>query len=252
MPVVVAELHSQMAVVAESLALLGARRDKSPKVVFVMTDGGALPASFSNLVRDLKARDVLSAAVTCGHAFGGDLEAVSVYSGLLAAKHVCDADVIVSSIGPGVVGTSTPFGTTALQQGQTLNAAAALEAAAVAVVRLSFSDERRRHRGLSHHSSTCLATVTLPEVSVPLPRLRRERMQRILAQMRDHSICEKHGVTVVDSEDILRGLREKGLEVTTMGRDSEQDPAFFLACCAAGRFAFDMWEEGISTQDEGG
>ena len=77
MPVIAAELHSMLAPIALAL------QDLRPgiRLVYVMTDGGALPAFFSRAVAALKARGLLSGVVTCGHAFGGDLEAVTVYSG---------------------------------------------------------------------------------------------------------------------------------------------------------------------------
>ena len=54
------------------------------RVAYVMTDGGALPLWFSRTVAAL--RDLLVGTVTVGQAFGGDLEAVTLHSGLLAAR----------------------------------------------------------------------------------------------------------------------------------------------------------------------
>ena len=98
-PVVVAGLHSSLPAV---LAGLGA----GPRVVYVMTDGGALPLWFSRTVAGLRGR--LAGTVTVGQAFGGDLEAVTLHSGLLAAVRVLRADVVVVTQGPGNLGTGTP------------------------------------------------------------------------------------------------------------------------------------------------
>ena len=73
-----------------------------------MTDGGALPAWFSRTLDGL--RDRLAGTVTVGQAFGGDLEATNVHSGLLAARHVLRADVAVVAQGPGNLGTGTRWG----------------------------------------------------------------------------------------------------------------------------------------------
>ena len=59
-------------------------------------------------------------------------------------------------MGPGVVGTGTALGTTALEQAPILDGANALGARSMAVPRISFADPRPRHQGLSHHSLTAL------------------------------------------------------------------------------------------------
>ena len=61
MPVLVGQLHSQVAPAAAGLFLAGKRR-----VAYVMTDAAALPLAFSHLVRDLKAAHLIQATLTCG------------------------------------------------------------------------------------------------------------------------------------------------------------------------------------------
>ena len=75
-----------------------------PRVAYVMTDGGALPAWFSRTVAGLREAGWLAATITTGQSFGGDLEAVTVHSGLLAARHAVGADVAVVAQGPGQPG----------------------------------------------------------------------------------------------------------------------------------------------------
>ncbi|HEX8803395.1 MAG TPA: DUF3866 family protein, partial [Acidimicrobiales bacterium] len=110
LPVVACSLHSQVAVVAAVVRHLR----PSARVAYVMTDGAALPLVLSDLVHALRERGVLDVALTAGHAFGGDLEAVSVPSALALARHVAGADVVVVGMGPGVVGTGSALGTTAV------------------------------------------------------------------------------------------------------------------------------------------
>ena len=86
MPVVAAALHSQVPAVA--VAFKDAR--PSARLAYVMTDGAGLPLALSDLVADLRARELIDATVTCGHAFGGDYEAVSVFSALAVARHVVE------------------------------------------------------------------------------------------------------------------------------------------------------------------
>ncbi len=87
MPVVVADLHSALPAVlagvfdrAERASLGASPRGDPPTVVYVMQDGGALPAWFSRTCAALKDAGWLAATVTTGQAFGGDLETVTVCS----------------------------------------------------------------------------------------------------------------------------------------------------------------------------
>jgi len=50
------------------------------QVAYVMTDGGALPLSFSRLISDLRDKALIDTVITCGHAFGGETsEAINIY-----------------------------------------------------------------------------------------------------------------------------------------------------------------------------
>ena len=55
-------------------------------LAYVMTDGAGLPLAMSDLVVATRAAGLLDATITTGHAFGGDHEAVSVYSALAVAR----------------------------------------------------------------------------------------------------------------------------------------------------------------------
>ncbi len=221
-PVVVGSLHSQVPGVAVTVAHLrpGAR------VAYVMTDGAALPLALSELVAELRGRDLLVGTVTAGHAFGGDLEAVNVPAALALARHRLGADVVVVAMGPGVVGTGTRLGTTALEVAPALDAAAWLGGRPIAVTRVSDVDDRERHRGVSHHTRTALDAARSP-VEVPLP------------PGVDGSGLDvgRHRVTVVEPPDVAALLADHGLRVTTMGRGPEREPRFFAACGAAGTLA---------------
>src|SRR5262249_46401194 len=141
------------------------------RLVYVMTDSAALPIAFSRLAPALREKGLLDATVTCGQAFGGDYEAVNLYSGLAVAQAVAKADMIVVCQGPGHTGTGTPLGFSGIDQGIALNAAVALDGTPIAVARLSFADPRPRHVGISHHTRTVLQRIALGSVLVPIPRL---------------------------------------------------------------------------------
>lgn len=229
MPVVAASLHSQL------LPVVCAIRDARPgtRIVYVMTDGGALEVGLSRTVRGLRELGRLAGTVTVGHALGGDLEAVNVYSGLLAARHVLGAEVAVVGMGPGVVGTGTTYGTTALDLGLTVNAAAALGGRAVACLRASEGDARARHAGLSHHAMTALFRVALVEADAPYPAGH-------LPEPEGDGAARKARFVPVEADGVLEALRiasEEGLEASHMGRGPADDPLFFRAAGAAGYHA---------------
>jgi hypothetical protein len=157
MPVACCGLHSQVPLVAAAAK----HADPDLRVAYVMTDFAALPLSLSELVRMSVSTGLIDSTVTCGQAFGGEHEAVNLHSGLLAARYVVGADIAVVAIGPGVVGTATPFGHGGVVQGEAVNAAGALGGTPVATLRLSFADERSRHRVVSHHTLTALSRIAL-------------------------------------------------------------------------------------------
>ena len=126
-----------------------------------MTDGGALPAAFSRTIATLRDTGWIDTCITVGQAFGGDLEAVTVHTGLLAAHHVTGADLVVVAQGPGNLGTGTRWGFSGVAAGEALNAVATLRGRPVASLRVSGADPRDRHLGISHHSLTAYGRVAL-------------------------------------------------------------------------------------------
>src|SRR3984893_14033054 len=147
-----------------------------------MLDGGALPAWFSRTAAALRVAGWLAATVTVGQAFGGDLEAVTVHTGLLAARHVLGADVAVVAQGPGNLGTGTRWGFSGVACGEAVNAAAVLGGRPVASLRISDADPRQRHRGISHHSLTAYGRVALASADVVVPALDGDLGAQVAAQ----------------------------------------------------------------------
>ena len=233
-PVVCAPLHSMLGPISAGakVASPGAR------VVFVMTDGAALAGAFSRLVMELRDAGLLDGWITCGQAFGGELEASTIWTGLLAAREVLRADVIAVADGPGNLGTGTTWGVSALGSGNSLNAAAALGGRPVPALRMSFADARERHRGVSHHSLTILSKVCLVPTNVPVPALE-DAVERdaIWNALRAAKLEDRHQLVEVGGQPALDELVRRGVEVRSMGRGVADDPAFFLAAGAAGVLA---------------
>src|SRR3954465_8766048 len=240
MPVVVADLHSALpAILIGMLAT-----DPDLKVAYVMTDGGALPAAFSRTLDALAPS--LAGVITVGQAFGGDLEAVTVHTGLLAARHVLGADLAIVTQGPGNLGTGTPWGFSGVAAGEACNAApgpggggiggAGRGGGAIGALRISDADPRTRHRGVSHHSLTAFGRVALGGVTLIAPRgLSSELGGQIEEDLAGQP--ERNPVVWVDTDGLDAALGLSPVPLSTMGRGYPEERAYFLAAAAAGRFA---------------
>jgi hypothetical protein len=243
LPVVVADLHSALPAV-----LAGIRADRpQARVVYLMTDGGALPIAFSRNVATLTESGWLAGTVTVGQAYGGDHEAVTLHSGLLAARHVLGAEVAVVIQGPGNVGTGTPWGYTGVAAGEALNAAGTLGGRGVAALRVSDADPRPRHRGISHHSSTAYGRVCLVAADVPLPRHEPgDELATLVAEQAHRLAAQAQGdlrVREVPVDGLEAALRDVPVRLSTMGRGLDEDHAAFLYSAAAGRYAARLLSE---------
>ncbi len=230
-PVVACELHSMVAAVAAGIRETGG---EGLRIAYVMTDEGCLPLAYSRLVPELREKGFVDSVITCGQAFGGDLEAVSLHSALAAARSCVEADAVVVSMGPGQAGTGTKYGFSGIAQGEAVNAAHSLGGTPIVAPRISFSDSRARHFGVSHHTITVLSRVALVRCLVALPELERDRWQCLSGQLRRHGIHRKHVVLTEDGRPALDRLSRENIRVTSMGRGVNEDPAFFLAAGAAG------------------
>lgn len=230
LPVVTADLHSALPAV-----LVGVHAEAPhARVAYVMTDGGALPAWFSRTLDGLRGR--LAGTVTVGQAFGGDLEAATIHSGLLAARLVLGADVAILTQGPGNLGSGTRWGFSGVAVGEAVNAVGALHGRPVGSLRISATDPRPRHRGVSHHSLTAYGRVALAPADLVVP----DGLEPSLAAAVDAALAPlaaRHRVVRVPVTGLDAALRAAPVPLSTMGRGLDDDPAYFLAAAAAGRHA---------------
>ncbi|MEW9529582.1 DUF3866 family protein [Microbispora sp. NPDC049125] len=233
MPVVIADLHSALTPIL--CGLYASASGPRPRVAYVMTDGGALPAWFSMSCAELRARDWLCGVVTAGQAFGGDVEAVTLHTGLLAARHVLGADVAVVAQGPGNLGTGTRWGFSGVSAGEAVNAAAVLGGRPVAALRVSEGDKRERHQGVSHHSLTAYGRVALAPATVAVPELAGPIGDTVRAQAA--ALAVRHELVPVPVDGLIDALRASPVRLSTMGRGLDEDLAYFLTSAAAGRVA---------------
>lgn len=235
-PILLGELHSMLPVVMAVWHSRSLSVKKHPRIVYIMTEGGALPLAMSRHVRQLKALGWLDATVTVGHAFGGEIEAVNLHSALLLARFALEADLVFVSMGPGIVGTGTPFGFSGVEQGEAVNAVAALEGVPVFIPRIQGVDGRKRHQGVSHHTLTNLERVALASAEVPLPHpLPGEVWYQIKSVSRHHRLFSL-GLTEAEANQFLDCYP---VPIRSMGRAVAEDPLFLRTICAG---AIHMWE----------
>ena len=230
MPVVTADLHSALPAI-----LAGVRADApDARVAYVLTDGGALPAWFSRTLAGLSGH--LVGTVSVGQAFGGDLEASTLHSGLLAARHVLDADLTIVAQGPGNLGTGTRWGFSGVAVGEAVNAVATLGGRPVGSLRISDADARPRHRGVSHHSLTAYGRVALAPAELVVPDgLDTGLAAEVAAALAP--LADRHRIVTVPADGLDAALRAAPVGLSTMGRGLDADHAYFLAAAAAGRHA---------------
>lgn len=233
MPCISGSLHSQLAPVVLTIKAVSPQT----KIAYVMTDGGALPIALSDTVHHLKVTGLLDATITAGQAFGGDFEAINIYSALIAAKYIVMADVAVIMMGPGIVGTNTPLGFSGIEQGQIINAIHSLGGDPIAIPRISFKDERERHHGLSHHFITSLSKVALAKSTIVLSDMAEDEMIMVKKRIDTAALNLKHKVEIIKNDVTINAIKNSGLKVATMGRGIDDEPVFFKTAGSAGLYA---------------
>jgi hypothetical protein len=237
MPVVLTCVHSQLAAFVVGLRALPG--GGGVRTAAVLTDSSALPAALSDLLANLRARDFLEATITVGQAFGGDYEAVNVYTGLIAAREIATAQVALVGAGPGHWGTGTRYGFSSMDLGEAARAGVVLGGHVVFLPRIDYADPRPRHRGLSHHSLTLLREVIADGVTVVLPYLSGEERDLLDKQVAAEKLATRHELVYRSGAFIEGALQECGFPVLHMGRSCAQDPAFYHAAGAAAGYVLE-------------
>ncbi|HUB74819.1 MAG TPA: DUF3866 family protein [Solirubrobacteraceae bacterium] len=264
-PVAVLALHGQLAGVAWAFAQLAPQA----KLGYVQGEGGALPGGHSRTVRTLRERGLLAGHITAGAAYGGEAEAISVAGALHHGLGVLGWDAAVCGPGPGIVGSSSSLGHGGMAALDSAHVALALGCPTLLVARMSSSDERERHRGISHHSLTVLDLLLEP-VTVALPAGMRSpvgadlraglgavfaaagnRTQPPEPRGRPAVAVKLDGPLAGRSSRIARhdwrrasvdlpAYAASGLPAETMGRGIVDDPLFFAAALAGGSVLADL------------
>lgn len=221
MPVAILPLHGHLA----PATWAATRAAPALRVGYVQTGGGALPGSFSRDVVELRERGLLCGHITVSPAYGGEHEALSAAGALDAARRLRWEAALIGP-GPGIIGSDTEFGHGGMAALDSAHAALGLGLPALISPRLSSSDPRERHRGVSHHTCTVLDLLLAPvDVAVP------EKRPEIASQLRA-ALGGRHQLREAAVE--LDAYAASGLPTTTMGRALADDPLFFSAPLATG------------------
>ncbi|MDP6283599.1 MAG: DUF3866 family protein [Acidimicrobiales bacterium] len=214
-------LHSHIGAVAVAMS--------APEVGYLMTDQAALPLALSDLVAELTSAELIATTATVGQAFGGELEAVSVPSGVAALMDSGCKKVLLGA-GPGHVGTSSDLGFSAMELAGHASVLNALGAEVALCVRASDVDERERHRGVSHHMTSLLKAIPV-QVNVPIP----------LGEDSSWVTELGHYGHLVEPVDVVNALSTSGVAVRSMGKPLSHDG---LACSYLGAAA--SWLSGTA------
>ena len=228
--VLLAELHSMVPLIY----YLAQEIEPTITCCVIFDDSASLLLEGSQHVRLLQ-KEVWFHSITIGQCVGGEYEAISLPSALQFASTFLKADLIIISVGPGVVGTGTEYGHSAMEMANWANVVGALGGCPVWIPRLSFADKRNRHYGLSHHTITPLYSFTYCSCVLVFPLLVHEQKSLIAKQLNSNSLAT-HLITYQE-EPVDRDLLERAFSriegLTTMGRGYTDDPLFFEAVAEA-------------------
>ncbi|HHW67892.1 MAG: hypothetical protein PWP07_2497 [Epulopiscium sp.] len=229
MPVAIGSIHSMLPPLAA--VIKEARPDV--RIAYIMTDGGALPIGFSHIVRMLKEKQLLDCTITCGNAFGGDFEAVNLYTALIGAKYIARCDAAIVIMGPGHVGTGTKFGFTGMEIANNAHIVYSMGGIPICVPRVSFKEKRERHYGISHHFLTAMGSYCLVSCHMAFPCLSGYEKDFIVKQYESFELDQKHKISFLN-ENTISIMEKHNLCIKTMGRSMKEDPVFFRTGGACG------------------
>jgi Protein of unknown function (DUF3866) len=263
-PVAVLALHGQLPAVAWAFAQIAPGR----RLGFIQTEGGALPGGHSRVVRSLRDRGLLAGHLTCGAAFGGEQEAISVAGALHHGMQTLGWDAAICGPGPGIVGSGSRLGHGGMCALDSAHTALALGCPALLVARMSSGDRRSRHRGISHHTLTVLDLLLEP-VTVALPAGMRSPVGTDLRAGLGAVFGGSPPARPQLELDVTRPVRitrhdwrrapvdlpayaASGLPTDTMGRGLIEDPLFFGAALAGGAALADLMASAEASEDGAG
>src|ERR1035441_3073573 len=262
-PVAVLALHGQLAAVAWAFA----QSAPGGRLGYVQTEGGALPGGHSRTVRALREQGLLAGHLTAGAAFGGEGEAITTAGALHHGLRALGWDAALCGPGPGLGGSGGALGPGGMAALDSAHVSLALGCPTLLVARMSTSDDRVRHRGISHHTLTVLDLLLEP-VTVALPAGMRSPvgadLRAWLGAVFGGAMPSRPALALEVARPVrvtrhdwrraavdLPGYAASGLSSETMGRSLAQDPLFFGAALAGGSALAELAAQ-VASEDGGG
>ncbi|WAM30622.1 DUF3866 family protein [Caldicellulosiruptor naganoensis] len=226
--IVVCELHSMLM----PICLYLKECDRNIRISVIINDWGMLNAKLSHNLSFLKENHFVDYVISCQEAFNGDFECINEINSLIFSKSL-DAQVTIISPLPGIVGTGTKFGFSAYKAVNVIEDISRFGGKVVFPIRVSKSEERERHKFVSHHSLTILSYVN-SSVEIPIYQFEDKifytQVFKILNNYRT-----KHILIPIDRID--DNIVEKyKLLLKTMGRGFEEDSEYFLQLFATAEY----------------
>ncbi|MDT8859842.1 DUF3866 family protein [Alkalihalobacillus sp. MEB130] len=210
----------------------------------IFDDQASLPLMMSDQLRRLEKEDTFH-SISVGQAFGAQYEAITIASALQFAKEILKADRILISVGPGVIGTGTKYGFAGMALSHWSHTVSALGGKPIWIPRMSFAEQRTRHKGISHHILTPLCEFTFKPAILPLPYMNDQEYQIVLDQLNSYQPYQANHNVIFSKEDyvstvVKTALDQSPLPIQTMGRTFEDDPIFFSAVAEAVRVGWEV------------
>lgn len=231
-PVIFASLHSMLPAVVSVI------KDKNPNVniTCIYTYGGAMNCQNSFILRELKYKRLIDNVITVGECFGGDYEAINIYTALIFSFKGLSSDLAIVCCGPGIAGTSTYYGFSSLDLIHPIYASKVLGCNMIVVPRISLKDMRKRHYGISMHTIAILNCIDFP-VYIPIPNSIYDLVEN---QLFENGINNKHKVVLVNGYNAGEAMKKAGIKPDVMGRGYMDDMEYFECCGASGAFIEDL------------
>jgi hypothetical protein len=203
------------------------------KGVLIVNDSSALPVFTSKTIDFLKRGGFVKKIISAYNSFGGDIETVNIYSALIAAAYAFDADFIVIAPGYGLKGTGSSYGHSAQHFTEAINASLRLSFETYLIPRISLSESRSRHFGISHHTAE-VYEMCLRKPSVVIPDLKYldEDSRSLIRSQLEESFSDAE-IIYVDATKAAEALLPYKKLLRSMGRGFDDDPLFFLTPAAA-------------------
>ncbi|MDO5707765.1 MAG: DUF3866 family protein [Andreesenia angusta] len=233
---IIGTLHSNLMPIASYIK----KNRPETRINYIMTDGGALISSFSKNIKELKEKNIIDNVITAGNATGGDYEAINIYTAIIFSKEVLKSDISIIAMGPGIVGTGTQYGFSGVEQGYISDGVISLGGRSILVPRISFSDKRKRHNGLSHHSISIFRDLATKSADIVFPILNSSQDEYIKNQIEENGISKRHNIVFEKADDLRDTIGYYNINPRTMGRGYEDDRAFFDTLASVAKYSIKL------------